>query len=109
MEASYRQAAPIFFAAFALNNVLPLRVGDVYRCVIGARFRDATIAKSLASLLTERVLDLVALTVLLSILLLFFRQAGLELISLADRSRSHPWSLGSCVTDRLSCRGESSW
>ena len=33
VNATYRQAAPIFFASFALNNVLPLRAGDLYRCV----------------------------------------------------------------------------
>ena len=57
------KAASTFFAAFALNNVLPLRAGDIYRCVAASRFPDGTIAKSLATLLTERLLDLAALTV----------------------------------------------
>ena len=70
VSASYRQTAPIFFSAFALNNVLPLRVGDVYRCLSATKLQDATLAKSLASLLTERVLDLIALAGLLAILLL---------------------------------------
>jgi glycosyltransferase 2 family protein len=79
---TYRQAAPIFFAAFALNNVLPLRAGDVYRCVSIVRFADGTIAKSLATLLTERLLDLGAITILLSVLLLWFPNASLKLLSL---------------------------
>ena len=79
--ATYRQTAPIFFAAFALNNVLPLRAGDVYRCVSTVRLPDGTIAKSLAALLTERLLDLGALTILLSVLLLFFPAPSLELLS----------------------------
>jgi uncharacterized membrane protein YbhN (UPF0104 family) len=70
--ATYRQAAPIFFAAFALNNVLPLRTGDVYRCVSTTRLPEGTIAKSLAALLTERVLNLLALAGLLGVLLLVF-------------------------------------
>ena len=80
--ASYRQAAPIFFASFALNNVLPLRAGDVYRCASTARLPGGTIAKSLAALLTERVFDIVALTVLLSVLFLAFPSAVLAWPSL---------------------------
>ena len=82
VEAGYSQAASTFFAAFALNNLLPLRAGDIYRCVKASRFHDGTIAKSLATLLTERLLDLAALAVALGILLRFFSQASLELISL---------------------------
>ena len=82
MGATYRQAAPIFFAAFALNTVLPLRAGDIYRCVSAARLPGGTIARSLAALATERVLDLVALTVLLSVLLLGFPDALLASLSL---------------------------
>ena len=63
VEVTYGTAASIFFAAFALNNVLPLRAGDIYRCVAASRFQDGTIAKSLATLLAERLLDLAALTV----------------------------------------------
>ena len=58
VKAGYRQASSIFFVGFALNNVLPLRAGDIYRCVAASRFPDGTIAKSLATLLTERLLDL---------------------------------------------------
>ena len=82
VEVAYGKAASVFFAAFALNNVLPLRAGDVYRCVAASRLQDGTIAKSLATLLAERLLDLAALTVLLSILLLYFRGTSLKLISL---------------------------
>ena len=82
VEVTYGTAASIFFAAFALNNVLPLRAGDVYRCVAASRFQHGTIAKSLATLLAERLLDLAALTVVLSILLLCFRGTNLELVSL---------------------------
>ena len=67
---------------FALNNVLPLRAGDIYRCVAASRFPDGTIAKSLAALLTERLLDLGFLDVrALSVLILFFPNAKSRLIS----------------------------
>ena len=61
VEVAYGKAASIFFAAFALNNILPLRAGDVYRCVAASRLQNGTIAKSLATLLAERLLDLAAL------------------------------------------------
>ena len=82
VETTYGKAASTFFSAFALNNLLPLRAGDIYRCVAASRFQDGTTAKSLATLLTERLLDLAALTVVLSILLLVIGNASLELISL---------------------------
>jgi uncharacterized protein (TIRG00374 family) len=80
MSANYREAVSIFFASFALNNVLPLRAGDVYRCVSASRLPEGTIAKSLATLLTERLLDLAALIVLLG-LLLFFVPKSAALVS----------------------------
>ena len=63
VNATYRQAAPIFFASFALNNVVPLRAGDLYRCVSTFQLPAGTMAKSLGTLLTERLLDLGALIV----------------------------------------------
>jgi uncharacterized protein (TIRG00374 family) len=81
VDASYRQVAPIFFAGFALNNVLPLRAGDLYRCVSTARLPDGTIAKSLAALITERLLDLAGLTFLLCVLVLLVPEANLAALS----------------------------
>ena len=82
VEATFGKVASIFFAAFALNNLLPLRAGDIYRCVAASRLPDGTIAKSLATLLTERLLDLAALTLVLTTLVWVFRNADLELVSL---------------------------
>jgi uncharacterized protein (TIRG00374 family) len=72
VSANVGEALSLFFASFALNNVLPLRAGDIYRCASASRLSEGTIAKSLATLLTERLLDLAALTVLLGVLLFFF-------------------------------------
>jgi uncharacterized protein (TIRG00374 family) len=83
VDASYRQVAPIFFAGFALNNVLPLRAGDLYRCVSTARLPDGTVAKSLAALVTERLLDLAALTLLLCVLVLLIPEADLASLSVS--------------------------
>jgi uncharacterized protein (TIRG00374 family) len=82
VKTGFGQATSVFFAAFAINNLLPLRAGDIYRCVMASRFHAGTITISLATLLTERLLDLGALTVTLGVLLIFFRQTSLELISL---------------------------
>ena len=71
VAATYLHAAPTF-AAFALNNVLPVRAGDVYRCVSAARLPRGMVAKSVAALWTERVLDLAALIGLLGVLLFVF-------------------------------------
>ena len=79
VSATYWQTAPIFFSSFALNNVMPLRVGDVYRCWSATILQHATLAKSIASLLTERVLDLMSLAGLLGFLLLVFPVAILPL------------------------------
>jgi glycosyltransferase 2 family protein len=79
--ATYRQAAPIFFGAFALNNVLPLRAGDIYRCLSTMRLTEGTMPKSLATLLTERWLDLGALTIMLSILLLLDPNPSIKFVS----------------------------
>jgi uncharacterized protein (TIRG00374 family) len=82
VEATYPQASSIFFGAFALNNLLPLRAGDVYRCVAAARLPEGTIAKSLAALLTERLLDLGFLAIGLGVLIVFFPNPSLALIPL---------------------------
>jgi hypothetical protein len=81
VEATYPQASSIFFGAFALNNLLPLRAGDVYRCVAAARLPEGTIAKSLAALLTERLLDLGFFAISLGVPIVFFPNPSLELIS----------------------------
>ena len=77
VSATYWQTAPVFFASFALNNVMPLRVGDVYRCWSATILQHATLTKAIASLLTERVLDLMSLAGLLGFLLLVFPRANL--------------------------------
>ena len=68
----------MFFAAFAINNLVPLRAGDIYRSVAAARFSHGTIAKSVATLWTERVLDLAALIIVLSVLVLCTRYESIE-------------------------------
>ena len=98
VSATYWQAAPIFFASFALNNVLPLRVGDIYRCWSATILQHATLTKAIASLLTERVLDLMSLAGLLGFLSLVFPRANLLSLwwPLALRTNR-----GACITHRV--------
>lgn len=63
----YLDATRPFLTSFALNNVLPLRAGDVYR-VFGFRTKLGMGASPvLASLLLERILDFLTLLAFLAI------------------------------------------
>lgn len=97
VSATYWQTAPVFFASFALNNVMPLRVGDVYRCWSATILQHATLTKAIASLLTERVLDLMSLAGLLGFLLLVFPRANLLSVVAASLRTNR----GACITHRV--------
>ena len=86
MQASYG-AAPFFAAS---PSTIFCRFAPAISIVASwlLAFRNGTIAKSLASLLTERLLDLAALTIVLIVLFLFFP----TLDSNRSRSRLLPFS-----------------
>lgn len=52
----------LFFVSYAANLVLP-RVGEVSRCGMLAKYDDVSFAKSLGTVVTERLID--TLTILL--------------------------------------------
>lgn len=61
---SYRDCTRVFFACVALNNILPLRAGDISRAF---GFRDLLVIPSsevLGTMIVERLLDLLSLLVL---------------------------------------------
>jgi hypothetical protein len=60
-KATHNQIAAPFFGGFALNNVLPFRMGDVARAAAFTRRLDVSASGATASLLVERVFDLYAL------------------------------------------------
>lgn len=60
-KARRRDLAAPFLGSFALNNVLPLRLGDVTRAVAFRKQIGVSSSGALASLLVERVFDLYAL------------------------------------------------
>lgn len=77
MTVGFRAAAWLFVTSFGLNNVLPLRAGDVFRCVSAAALPTGSMSAALATLLVERLLDFGALLVLLLIALRAFPTTGL--------------------------------
>lgn len=72
-------AAP-FLASFALNNVLPLRAGDVVRTVAFCRRLGVPVAGVLATMLVERLLDLVSLLLVLACAVVLVGPASLPTV-----------------------------
>jgi hypothetical protein len=68
-----RQCAAPFLGSIALNNVLPLRAGDVVRAFVFPSAIGVTRTAAAASLLLERLVDLVTLTACLGLGLYFQR------------------------------------
>lgn len=56
-----------FLGAIALNNLLPLRAGDIVRSFVFPRAMGVTKTASFVSLIAERAFDIVALTALLAV------------------------------------------
>lgn len=77
----YATAARMFFASFAINNVLPLRAGDVYRCAATSRLKEGSVARALAALAIERLLDIGVLAALLGGLLIVVPPGGLAILT----------------------------
>ncbi len=63
----WRKCARPFFIGFALNNLLPLRAGDIARVVGFRETIGLSGARILATLVAERLLDLLVLLAMLSI------------------------------------------
>lgn len=70
----FRRAAIPFMISIAANNVLPLRAGDVMRAFVFSRWLAVPSSSVLATLVSERLLDLLAL---LGALALAFAYLGL--------------------------------
>ena len=87
----FREAGAGFLVAVAFNNILPLRAGDVIRAVTYTRLTGVQPSGQVGTLLLERLLDLLVLTVLLFTTISFWTVdlademllAGLRLTALA--------------------------
>jgi uncharacterized protein (TIRG00374 family) len=60
---------------FTVNNLLPLRMGEIARAYLLARWRGVAYGATIASLVMERVLDGLSLAILLLLALLFVPSA----------------------------------
>lgn len=69
---TWRSCAGPFLVRFAANNVLPFRAGDVLRFFAFNRRLRTSAGAVLATLLVERLLDLLMVLFLLSVALVFF-------------------------------------
>jgi uncharacterized protein (TIRG00374 family) len=72
----WRTAAGPFMASLALNNILPLRLGDVMRCFGFRRTLAVRPPRVLGTVLVERILDLITLLVFLVVILWQFRPSA---------------------------------
>jgi uncharacterized protein (TIRG00374 family) len=60
-----RDLLPPIMAGFALNNVLPARIGELARVILFARTQRVSIVTSLATVAVERILDALSILLLL--------------------------------------------
>lgn len=69
----WRSAIPLF-ASIAANNVLPFRAGDALRAIAFSRWLRVSTSRVLATLLVERLLDLLSLLIFAALLLSLLAQ-----------------------------------
>ena len=78
-------STPVLFRAlmvgFTVNNLLPVRMGEVARAYLLARWCHIPYGSTLASLVVERVLDGLSLSALLLVALLFVPAPGYLLVA----------------------------
>lgn len=61
---------------YMINNVLPLRMGEIFRAYFLGRVEDFSKSSALATIVVERLIDTLAALVLLSVTLFFFPFPG---------------------------------
>ncbi|MBB3225854.1 hypothetical protein FHW69_000444 [Luteibacter sp. Sphag1AF] len=69
--------APPFLASIALNNVLPFRLGDVVRALVFPAAMGVTRTAATATLVLERLVDLLTLLICLAVAASFFPSGAL--------------------------------
>ena len=78
----WRDCAGPFLTSFALNNVLPLRAGDVARLFAYRGRLGITLGTGAAAMFVERVLDMLSLLILLGVALMVFGGNASDLLGL---------------------------
>lgn len=79
---SWQECAGPLLASFALNNLLPLRLGDIARAFVFSRRLGVDSTSAIATLLVERLLDLLIILAILGISLEWFDIAATRLLGI---------------------------
>lgn len=78
-EATFGNCSAPFLGSIALNNVLPLRIGDVVRALVFPKSMGITKTTAISSLIVERLIDLMTLLASLAIGLLAIQTIAIPL------------------------------
>ncbi len=68
-----KHSAPSFFISFLINNILPLRAGEVFRIVHAAQKAVLQKRKVACSVFLDRIFDGLALVILLGLAISYFK------------------------------------
>jgi uncharacterized protein (TIRG00374 family) len=79
-----KRLADVILIGFTVNNILPLRLGELVRTFVLRRSHGVPIPATLATILIERVLDMVALCGLMTLVFAFERDRICGWIELAS-------------------------
>lgn len=67
-----RELAPVIVAGYAVNNVLPVRIGEIVRAAIAGKLFRISIPATFASVFVERILDGLTIALILSVTIFFY-------------------------------------
>ena len=67
-----RELAPVIVAGYAVNNVLPVRIGEIVRAAIAGKIFKISIPSAFASVFVERIFDGLTIALILSATLFFY-------------------------------------
>lgn len=65
VKVSFQQLYSPLYGGFALNGILPFRIGDIYRILAVERTLNIPINQGFTTLIVERILDVVSLLIIL--------------------------------------------
>ena len=67
-----RELAPVIVAGYAVNNVLPVRIGEIVRAAIAGKMFKISIPSTFASVFVERIFDGLTIALILSVTIFFY-------------------------------------
>lgn len=67
-----RELAPVIVAGYAVNNVLPVRIGEIVRAAIAGKIFRISVPSAFASVFVERIFDGLTIALILSVTIFFY-------------------------------------